>query len=220
MLRWYVLLVKIIIEKVDVLDKQAAMNSLNHACRHEMEDRLRLQKKSYLIIAGVVAAILLLAGSQVILGGKKSDENTKKAMEVKQFVLEGWRIKNDARLYENREKLLDFKQRLMDYYSAESGALIEQQRLIDALTAADVAASTDDNSGEQILSFNLSDVTFSKEKVTDKEAELTAELEFFMKYHTKTQTYSTSGKNTYNWQLKKEKDKWKIVKEELVSSKQ
>lgn len=181
---------------------------------------MRLNKRSYLIVIGVAVVVIAVIGVQMVLGGKKSPEALKQEMEVRTLAVNGWSIKHTARLYENRERIREFKQKLIEYYSAEAGALVEQQRLTDALTAADIAAATDDNSGERIIAFNISDVKFKKQKISNDVADLEAEIEFYIKYNTQRQDYSTYGKNTYHWELKKEKDKWKIVKEELVPSKE
>lgn len=181
-----------------------------------LEGYVRLSKKSYLVIIGIAVVVLAVIGVQMVLGGKKSSEVIKREIEVKELAINGWAIKHDARLYVNKDKVKEFKQRLMGFYSAEAGALVEQQRLLDALTAADIAAATDDNSGEKITNFSISAVEFKKEKISNEKAELEAEIEFYIKYHTQAQDYSTYGKNTYRWELAKEKDKWKIVKEELV----
>jgi hypothetical protein len=169
------------------------------------------------IILGVVIVVVALVGARMAFGGK-SQKEIERTAKVEAFVIQAWRIKHDARLFENRDKLLSFKQQLMNYYSAESGALAEQQRLISALTAADIAAAKDDNSGEKILNFWVSDVSFTNEKVDDNNARLTADVEFYIGYRTQAQTYRTYGNNTYSWQLKKEQGKWKVTKEELVTT--
>jgi len=181
---------------------------------------VRLNKRSYAIIIGVVVVVLAGVGVQMMLGGKSSPDSMKREVDVKNLVINGWAIKHNARLNENQDKIREFKQALIEYYSAESGALVEQQRLLDAMTAADIAAATDDNSGERISSFNISDVKFTKEKLTGDKAEVEALIEFFIRYRTQAQDYSTYGKNTYRWEVAKEKDKWKIIKEEMLPDKE
>ncbi|MBS3910198.1 MAG: hypothetical protein KGZ93_11370 [Actinobacteria bacterium] len=181
---------------------------------------MRLNKRSYAIVVGAVVVVLAVVGVRMMLGGKSSPDAKKREVEVKNLVINGWVVKHNARLDENRNKIRDFKQLLIEYYSAETGALVEQQRLLDALTAADLAAATDDNSGEKISSFNISDVVFTEEKFTGDKAEVEAAVEFFIKYRTQAQDYSTYGKNTYRWEVAKEKDKWKIVKEEMLPDKE
>jgi hypothetical protein len=150
------------------------------------------------------------------LGGKPSPDEQKRQVEVRNLVINGWAIKHNARLNENQDKIKEFKQVLIEYYSAETGALVEQQRLLDAMTAADIAAATDDNSGEKISAFNIAEVKFTKANISGDKANVEAAIEFYIKYRTQAQNYSTYGKNTYRWEVAKEKDKWKIVKEELV----
>lgn len=173
-----------------------------------------------MIIIGVAVVVLAAVGAQMVLGGKKSPEGLKREAEIKNLAINGWAIKHNARLDENKDKIREFKQVLIDFYSAESGALVEQQRLLDALTAADMAAATDDNSGEKISSFNISDVRFTKEKISSDKAEIEASIEFFIKYRTQAQDYSTYGKNTYRWEVAKEKGKWKIQKEDMLPDKE
>lgn len=181
---------------------------------------MRLNKRSYMIIIGVVVVVVAAVGVQMVLGGKTSPEVRKREVAVKNLVINGWAIKHNARLNENKDKIREIKQILINYYSAESGALVEQQRLLDAMTAADIAAATDDNSGEKIDSFNISEVRFTKEKITDVKAEVEASIEFYIRYRTQAQDYSTYGKNTYRWEVAKEKDRWKIVKEEMIPDKE
>lgn len=173
-----------------------------------------------MIIIGVAVVVLAVVGVQMVLGGKTSPEVQKRDAEVKNLAINGWAIKHNARLNENKDKIREFKQVLIDYYSAESGALVEQQRLLDAMTAADTAAAMDDNSGEKISSFNISEVKFTKEKISDEKADVEATIEFFIKYRTQAQDYSTYGKNTYRWEVAKEKGKWKILKEEMLPDKE
>jgi len=175
----------------------------------------KLGKKRTIAI-GVVVIIALVAAIAYFVSVRNTEARKKREAEVAPIAINGWKIKNDARLDANKDKVREFKQKLIDYYDAESGALVRQQRLIDSLIAADVAAATDDNSGEKVLSFHITDVTFNKVKVGDKESEIEANIEFYIRYITKTQTYSTYGENTYKWLLKKTDGKWKIVKEELI----
>lgn len=172
--------------------------------------------KKWTIIVGAVVVIALVAAIGFFVNARNTEARKKREAEVVPIAINGWKIKNDARLDSNKDKVREFKQKLIEYYDAESGALVRQQRLIDSLIAADSAAATDDNSGEKVLSFHITDVTFDKVKVGDKESEIVADIEFYIRYITKTQTYSTYGQNTYKWLLKKADGKWKIVKEELI----
>jgi len=172
--------------------------------------------KKWMIVIGAVAIIALVAAIGFFVSARNTEAKKKREAEVVPIAIDGWKIKNDARLDANKDKVREFKQKLIDYYDAESGALVRQQRLIDSLIAADTAAATDDNSGEKVLSFHITSVTLDKVKVGEKEAEIRANIEFYIRYITKTQTYSTYGENTYEWLLKKTDGKWKIVKEELI----
>lgn len=179
-------------------------------------DKLKKINKKTAIILGVVVLVLAVIGSQMVFGGRKSEAQLKKEYDIANFVLSGWRIKNDARLESNKPNVTAFKQKLMNYYDAESGALAEQQRLINALIATDEAAATDDNSGEKVLSFDISDAELKEVKIGADKANVTADVEYFIRYETLTQNYSTFGKNRYIWQLKKDGKDWKIIKEELI----
>ncbi|HEY3374540.1 MAG TPA: hypothetical protein VGK02_05715 [Candidatus Aquicultor sp.] len=180
--------------------------------------KLKAMNKKTLIILSVVVVVAVVGGGYLVSNAsdKSSTEQTQKQVDIANAALAGWRVKNDARLEVNKAKVAEFKQKLMNYYDPSTGALAEQQRLINALIAADEAAAKDDNSGEAIKSFDISSVAIKALDIKSETAKLTADVEYYIKYETQNQSYSTFGKNRINWELKKEGKSWKITKEALV----
>lgn len=180
--------------------------------------RFNLSKKSLIIIGVIIIAVIAVVGIQRVLAsrdGKLSDEQIK----VGNTAINGWSLKNYARLDVNKDKVRQIKQKLMDFYDADSGELAEQQRLIDGLIAADNASdkkSLDTNTPMKLLNFRITNVKLEKINVDGSSADVTADIQYYIKYDAQHQDYSTYGENTYQWKLKNKKGKWKIVTEDVV----
>lgn len=181
-----------------------------------MEGAVRLSKKTLMILVGVVVVIIAVVIGKAIFAPEKSPEQIAKEVDAAKVAIEGWRVKHDARLEANKDKIRLAKQALIKFYDAESGALAEQQRLIDVLIAADNAQAENDIKQQKITSFRISDIAFEKLNVGDSEANIIAKIEYYIKYDTQARDYSTFGSSTFEWKLKKVKNNWKIIEEKLI----
>lgn len=177
---------------------------------------MRLSKKTLMIIIGVVVAIIVLVVGRAIFTPQKSAEQVAKEADAVRVAIEGWRVKHDARLEANKDKTRIVKQALIGFYDAESGALAEQQRLLDVLIASDKAQAEDDIKQQKIMNFRVSDIAFGKLNVGNSDANIIAKIEYYIKYETQARDYSTFGSGTYEWKLKKVKKSWKIIEEKLI----
>jgi len=187
----------------------------------EVTVRFNLSKKSIITIIGIIIiAVIAVVGIQRVLASRNpvlSEDQLKAANTA----INGWSIKNFARLSVNQDKVREFKQKLMEFYDADSGELAEQQQLIDGLIAADKSKDTgtgalDTSTPMRLLEFRLSSVKLKKTSFSGDGADITADLEYYIKYNAQHENYSTFGKNTYEWKLKKVKDKWKIIHEDVI----
>lgn len=181
---------------------------------------MNLSKRQIQIIVGVIAAIIVLVGIRQVIAARNSQETDKIKAQVLNVCLNGWQIKELARLDVNKDKARDFKQQLMNFYDAKSGELAEQQRLIDMLIAADKEKDDKDidtNTPLQVLGFSITGIKVQGMNVGGDSADVGADIEYYIKYDTQHQNYSALVKNTYKWHLKKEKDSWKIIDENLVT---
>ncbi len=184
----------------------------------EVTVRFNLSKKSLVIIGVIIIAVIAVVGIQRVLASR-SQELSADQLKVADTAINGWTIKYFARLAVNQDHVREFKQKLMEFYDADSGELAEQQRLIDGLIAADKAADAkalSTSTPMQPLEFRLSNVKLKKTSFNGDEANIEADLEYYVKYDAQHEEYSTFAKNTYEWKLKKFKDKWKIVNEDVV----
>ncbi len=185
---------------------------------------MNLSKRQIRIIVGVIAAIIVLVGIRQVIAARNSQETDKIKVQVLNVCLNGWQIKELARLDANKDKVRDLKQQLMNFYDAKSGELAEQQRLIDMLIAADrekddnkSPSSLSTNTPLQVLGFSITGVKVQSMNVGGDSADVSADVEYYIKYDTQHQNYSALVKNTYKWHLKKVKDNWKIINEDLVA---
>lgn len=181
-----------------------------------MEGAVRLNKKTWMIIIGVAVAIVVLIIGKAIFAPQKSAEQIAREAEAAKVAIQGWRMKHDARLEVYKDKTREIKQALIECYDAESGALAEQQRLLDVLIASDKAQAENDIKQQKIMNFRISDIAFEKLNVGENEANIIAKIEYYIKYETQARDYSTFGSGTYEWKLKKVKKSWKIVEEKLI----
>ncbi len=181
---------------------------------------MNLSKKQIRALIVVVAAIIVLVGIRQVIVARNSDVTNKRNQQVLDFCLDGWQVKEFARLDANKDKIRDLKRLLMNYYDAKSGELAVQQRLVDTLIAADKAkdnqADASTNTPLKVLSFRITDVKVKSMYVGGTSADITADIQYFIKYDTQHENYSDLAKNTYRWQLKKDNGGWKITKEDLI----
>ncbi|MHB8841287.1 MAG: hypothetical protein ACYC56_05795 [Candidatus Aquicultor sp.] len=180
--------------------------------------RFNLSKKSLVIIGVIIIAVIAVVGIQRVLASRSPALNADQ-LKAADTAVNGWTIKNFARLSINQEHVREFKQKLMQFYDADSGELAEQQRLIDGLIAADKATDAKALSTStplQLLEFRLASVKLKKTRFSGDEANIVADLEYYIKYDAQHENYSSFAKNTYEWKLKKFKNTWKIVNEDVV----
>jgi len=184
---------------------------------------LKTKKGKYILITLATLVVVLGFGAHKAIS-YKSPEYLENERLIKQTIQTGWPLKILASLEENKDKLDEFRKQLPEYYSNEQQELTKQQRLV---TIAAAEYEVEEGSmpqvyekyyaGEkQVLGIRFSEFDVTDIRIKKDRATVTAKIEYFKDKFTLSQKYSSLISETYKWELVKSKDKWLIVKEELL----
>lgn len=184
---------------------------------------LKTKKGRYILLASFVLVVIIGFGVHRSLS-YKSPEYIKNETQIKQAIATGWQLKYAASVKSNKDRVLEIRKLMPDFYSNNKGELTKQQRLITtALDNTIEEGSTspiyeryNKDENQAIVGFQVNGYNFDYIRIEEDRATVKADIEYRIERLMLAQRYPTIASNTYQWELIKSKNKWLIEKEDLI----